>query len=158
MADNIVAECADKSYDGQLLNCTPHDIHVYDKDTKYTHDQDGETALVTFRKSDYVARIGTREQSHMGEIITEGGKTFPVFTPQCFTDVQGLPPCKDGKCVSIIVAMLVGQKLKETGEYNGDVFGPDTNHAAVRNTNGQLVGTTRFVRYCERQDPPVDCP
>lgn len=123
-----------------MINCTPHDLHVYD--------EKGENVVVTYHRSQYAPRLGQEPQKQVGSITTESGKNIPVYSPQKFGNVEGLPPCGEGSCPDIIVSMLVGQKLQESGSWPGGVFGPDTGKGAVRAENGQIKGTMRLIQYC----------
>ncbi len=126
-----------------MINCTPHDIHVYD--------DAGKEIIATYPRSGHELRLAQAPQVQVGELTTESGKTIRVYSPQEFGDVEGLPPCKDGDCPDILVSMVAALKLKETGSWSGGVFGPDTGKGAVRAENGQITGTTRLIQYCARR-------
>lgn len=126
-----------------IINCTPHPVNVYD--------EKGENLLHSYSKSEYVARCAQEPQTQVGTMKTASGKEIPVYSSPKFGDVVGLPICADGKeCPDIIVSMVVGQALQESGQWSGAVLGPDTGVGAVRE-NGQIRGTTRLIQYCARK-------
>ncbi len=125
-----------------MINYTHHNVNVYD--------ESGKNIVAIYPPSGYVLRLGQEPQQQVGSLTTEGGKSIPVYSPQKFGDVEGLPPCKKGNCPDIIVSMLVGQKLQESGSWFGGVYGPDTGKGAVRE-NGEIKGTKWLIQYCARK-------
>jgi len=127
-----------------IVNCTPHPVNIYDADKN--------GVIANFPTSNYAPRLEQRPQQKMGVITAPNGTSICVFSPQKFEGVTGLPDCEYGDHPDIIVSMLVGQRLQETKQWSGAVYGADSGPAAVvRNEKGQIQGTTRLVQYCARQ-------
>lgn len=126
-----------------VINCTPHPVVVFNAE--------GTEVLATFACTDYQPRLAEEAQEQVGFLQRPDGTQVPVVSPQKFKGVTGLPPVDGEECPDIIVSMLVGQKLRETGEWAGAVYGPDTGKGAVRDENGRIKGTTRLIQYCARK-------
>lgn len=126
-----------------IINCTPHEIKVYN--------QEKTEVIASYPRSDYQPRLAEEAQVKIGSIQTPDGKTIPVVSAPKYSEVTGLPSFDDGKCPDIIVSMLVGKKLKETGQWKGGVYGPDTGLGVVRDETGRIQGTTQLIQYCASQ-------
>jgi hypothetical protein len=119
------------------------------------YDEEGKKVIASFPKTDYAPRLDQEPQMSLGNLTLPNGLTIPVCSPQKFKELEGLPPYESPeKCPDIIVSMLVGQKLQETGQWPGAVFGPDTNKGAVRSDKGQIIGTKCLIQYCARRALP----
>lgn len=107
----------------KFINLTPHNIDVYnDKGEK----------IKTYPKSGKVARIQD-DVTIKGEI--DG---VPVGTITYGKPID-LPDPQEG--VYYIVSMVVRQALPE----RKDLISPDTSKGAVRDEQGRILGTTRFI-------------
>ena len=126
-----------------MINCTPHDVHVYD--------EAGKEIQVTYPRSDYVLRLIQKPQTEVGPLTAPNGRIISVYSPQEFGDVEGLPSYESGHCPDILVSLLVGQRLRENGAWPGGVFGPDTGTGAVRDEKGQIIGTKWLIQYSARK-------
>lgn len=132
------------SVSGTLMNCTGLNVFIYD--------EEGVSVVEEYPRSEFSARLTQESQIQVGRITTTTGKIIPVYSPQKFGPIEGLPSYDDEKnCPDIIVPMLVGQKLQETGAWPGAVLGPDTGMGVVRGDKGQIVGTKWLVQYCARK-------
>ncbi len=113
-----------------LINCTPHDVHVHLADGKF----------VTYPPSGTVVRMQSAEQVLMRTL--DNG--VPVKGAQQFTSVVDIPKGH----APIIVSMPVGQFLQQA-RCERHVYGPDTSPAgAIRDDQGRIVGTRGLVQYC----------
>ena len=121
-----------------VINCTPHDINLYDSE--------GKNVIDTYPRSEYEARCEQEPQKQIGWLTTPSGRKVPVFSEQKFGAVTGLPICEEDDCPGIIVSMVVGNRLKEVGSWPGRVYGPDTGKGAVRE-KGRIIGTKCLVPY-----------
>jgi hypothetical protein len=119
-----------------IINCTPHDCHLYDKD--------GTTVIKTFPASGNTVRL-KEERGQAPDMTGTAIGAYPVVAAPSFTGVEGLPDDKTG---TIIVSMPVGQYIQTHPDlWLGTVVGPDSgNDGAVRD-KGQILGTKRFVIY-----------
>jgi len=88
-----------------VLNCTLHDINVYD--------QSGKNVVCVYPRSEHQPRLTQEPQRQLSFLDAPGGFQIPVFSAQVFKEVVGLPP--DRKA-DIIVSMPVGQKLAASRE------------------------------------------
>jgi len=136
-----------------IVNCTPHPIDVFKK-----LDEDDWKFMVRIPPSGFVMRLDSHEQECRGAWGATGvdGELvrIPVVTSQRFkTEIkwptsEEIPELSDENAV-ILVSMPVGQFIAELNEdipYN--VGGPDTGpEGVVRDSEGQILGTTRFVWY-----------
>ncbi len=127
-----------------IINCTPHDVCVYDGK--------GVKVKATFSRSAYAPRLSQEPQREVGSLTTASGEIIPVYSPQKFGEVEGLPPYDEGNCPDIIVSMLVGKKLQEIGTWPGGVYGPDTGQNVVRGADGEIMGTKCLIEYCARKE------
>lgn len=140
---------------GNILNCTPHDVCLYDAE--------GKNKVHTFARSGTVPRLEQEPQKELGKLTLPNGVAITIVSPQKFKDVEGLPAYESPeKCPDIIVSMLVGQRLQETGKWPGAVYGPDMGKTGeVRSPEGQIIGTKVLIQYCARKvfeqtKPPVE--
>lgn len=127
----------------EFLNCTPHEIILFEGDNKRA-----------FMPSGKILRVTSKEQTelpfqHLG---------VPVVTKQTFDSVEGSVDIPDG--AHILVSMPVGEKLAMKPEtVKWWVFGPDTGpDAVVRDGAGKIRGTTRFILYAVPHWTKYDCP
>lgn len=107
----------------KLVNLTPHDVVVYN---------DKGEVIKTYPKSGKVARIQD-DVTITGVIdgVPVGGITYG--------DAIDLPDPQDG--VYYIVSLVVRQALP----HRKDLISPDTSKGAVRDDQGRILGTTRFI-------------
>ena len=108
-----------------IINLTPHDVHVYDAD--------GKNIIKTYPASGTVARVKSST-----EIV---GKVDGIeIARTTFGEIEGLPDPKPG--TMYIVSLLV---LQAAGGKRDDLIGPDTGPGSVvRDAEGQIVGVRRF--------------
>ena len=108
-----------------IINLTPHDVHIYD--------ETGKTIIRTYPASGTVARVRSTT-----EIVGEVDGIEIARTT--FGEIEGLPdPQPDTK---YIVSLLV---LQAVGGKRDDLLGPDTGPGSVvRDESGQIIGVRRF--------------
>jgi hypothetical protein len=110
--------------DVTVINLTPHDVNVYD---------DAGNIVATYPATGQSVRVETKTEK-IGEI-----NGVPVST-QTYGEITGLPDRKPNTVylVSLVVRMATDRD---------DLLSPDTSpQGAVRNENGQIIGTRGFVR------------
>ena len=107
----------------EIVNLTPHDIHVFEGDR-----------VITFSRSDKVARVGVIE------IPCEPINDIPTLSI-AYHEVLDLPEEKPN--TFYIVSLLVGKHVKTS---RNDLIGPNTN-SAIRDNSGNIRGVPGFVRY-----------
>lgn len=114
------------------LNFTPHKITVvFDND---------EVVI----PSSGIARLTTKPQVRLEDVSAQIG--LPIFTPQDFTGVTGLPT-SESKFVNVIVSMPVAEYLHDT-RWLGHIFSPDSGpDSAVRDADGNIKAVRRLVMY-----------
>lgn len=126
----------DLDTDETIVNLTPHDIHVYDRETK--------KLIKTFKASGTVCRCLSDPVLEMEPLY---GK-IPVQYAPSFYELEGLPT--DENAPDILVSMPVGEMLRNRkSRYNGAVYGPNTGEGAYRNDKGQIIGTFGLVMYSD---------
>lgn len=113
-----------------IINTTPHDIHVFLKGGKQ----------MVYPKSSIETRMTAEPQVFVGDLADD----TPVYSAQKFTGVHGLPP--DGK-EALLVSMVVGDYLRDTGYMGRVILGPDSSPEGSVRDNGHIVGTKRLVYY-----------
>lgn len=108
-----------------IINLTPHDVHIYDAE--------GKNVIATYPASGTVARVKS-----MTEIVGEVNGV--AIAKSTFGEIEGLPdPQPDTK---YIVSLLV---LQAAAGKRDDLIGPDTGPGSVvRDENGQIIGVRRF--------------
>lgn len=139
--------------DYEFLNCTPHDIVLYDAD--------GTTVLRTFPKSNLVVRLAAAPQKQVA-FQTLG---VPVVTRQKFVALANeeelaarVGSKKD--TTLLLVSMPVGEFMASRGTISRQywTFGPDTGpDFVVRDAIGQIVGTRRLVLYSAPSSMRYQC-
>lgn len=112
-------------------NLTPHDLVVYDADKQ--------NAILTVpsERGEDGKPIFIRVEQHYDNIGTIN--SIPVVQTTLGA-VTGLPSKQDN--VYLIVSLMVAQACPD----RTDLLVPDTNAGAVRNGQGQIIGTTRLMR------------
>ena len=138
----------------RIMNLTPHDIVVFTSDRLQEQKSGpweflrGEEMreLARFPKSGEVARMDSKEQ----DVVSCQNIGVPLVEAQEFVDCL-LPPNLGENDTHLIVSMPVGEFFRARGGHEKyTLIGPDTSPAgAVRNSDGQIIGTTRMVLYCE---------
>ena len=121
--------------EGRLLNFTPHDIHIYK----------GDKVIARIpRELGQVIRL-FQNTPEMKAAVMIGNCEVPTIEAPRFTGINLMPP-RDS---SIVVSMLVADFFMRCfPNYCEHIFVPDTGpEGAVRDTNGQIIGTTRLLRY-----------
>lgn len=123
----------------RVVNCTPHDIVVYDKRDIYMDDstrtyrlKDKARSRLTLPPSPWAARCSRKD------VVTEYIEGIPTFTTQ-FTDVKDLPSPERG--VWYVVSSIVAQSAKSMGRT--DCLIP---HHIVRDDHGRIIGCAAFSR------------
>lgn len=105
----------------QLINLTPHDIHVLEGETVSTYPASGQQA-----------RVNTT-QTQVGEI-----NGAPILRPS-YSEVEGLPaPAPD---TYYIVSMLV----RSAAPGRTDLLSPDSGATAVRDEKGLIKYVTGWL-------------
>lgn len=117
----------------RIINCTPHDVIIYDEEDSY-YDQitgdrrilDEAKFLTCFRPSGHIARCTYNEQTveNIGGVTTYGVK---------FDSIVNLPEEQEG--TYYIVSSLAGQEGKLAGRK--DLLIP---YRRVRDSSGRIVG------------------
>lgn len=119
----------------RLVNLTPHLITLCT--------EDGSGILETF-PSEGSVRAHSHHQTK--NEIASMHLNVPVFSPQIFSSVEGLP---DDTSLNIIVSLVVGEFMRRTNHaWDGMVLGPDTGpDSCLRNAGGEIIGIRRFIQY-----------
>jgi len=128
----------------KIINCTPHDIVVYD--------DDGKTVIVTIPRSEPIRLKEIDEEAGEIKIIdTERSIRIPLIARD-FVCPSITPPDDgdgggDGFEVYIVsLPMLMMLALKADDLPRSVLFvAPDTGSGAVRDEKGQIIGTKRFI-------------
>lgn len=108
-----------------IINLTPHDVHVYDAE--------GKRIIRTYPASGIVARVKSSTEI-VGEV--DG---IPVART-AFGEIEGLPdPQSDTKYIASLLVLQAAAGKRD------DLIGPDTGPGSVvRDESGQIVGVRRF--------------
>ncbi|MCH9632610.1 MAG: hypothetical protein S4CHLAM6_09480 [Chlamydiae bacterium] len=125
----------------ELINCLPYNLTIYDAKTRQP--------TRTFFQLSSPPHLVTKPQKAVEPILFEDGSSeVPVCTPQVFERIEGLPPYNKSNFTAIIVSDVMGKFLqKNPSIWDGKVYGPDIGEGAVRDSHGQILGTTRLVQY-----------
>jgi hypothetical protein len=124
----------------KFINLTPHDVRLVCKGEGDVKDMD-----ITFPASGTVARC-TSEPQVIHIALSEMAQV-PIFLPQKFIDVVGLP---EDTSRQIIVSQMVAEFMHHNNHtYPGLVVFPDTGPTAgvKRDERGQIAAVTRFCSY-----------
>lgn len=118
-----------------LVNLTPHDLHVYDAT--------GKKLVRTIERS------SSGEVARLEEIVSlDFNQSLRIGVPVqriVFGAVKGLPPHDANAKITYIVSMAVGQAVCRE---RPDVVCPDTSErGSVRDPEGRIIGTKGFVVY-----------
>lgn len=137
---------------GSILNYTQHPIVVYNK-------QSGpDRVIIATLKSDGALFCATERQVPLDSFEVAPGVSVGVVTAPRFTRVTPYDLMDQARGHHIIVGMPVGNylatmayevlKTTEPGYGILSVLGPDTGpDAVVRDEHGNIIGTTRFIKY-----------
>jgi hypothetical protein len=112
----------------KLINLTPHAIVLQAADGMRT----------TIAPSGMVARV----TSTPGQPEIIDGVPVPVYSPQTFAAVDGIPDVEDDT-LYIVSALVIGRMAAGT-PFVAPGTGP--NDGAIRNDKGQIEAVTRLVR------------
>lgn len=129
-------------FDGNnVINCTPHDIVIYDEEKK--------KILYTFKSNkEYNIRLDVSKQEKIKN-ITVNEVEIPIWSNQNFVGViieKNGEKIKLDVCNIYIVSSLVKQYYQSKNDcYNQYLFVPDTNKGVVRDDKGNIIGTTRLL-------------
>lgn len=123
----------------QILNCTPHDVIVYNNNVE----------IMRFPKSQYCIRLVAlppRVIRAFGSCLGDA----QVTEPPTYTHLQGAP---EDTTMQILVSMPVGQEIAAGRiKWDGYVFGTDSSpDGAVRDDRGRIIGTRGLVQYWPRE-------
>ena len=118
----------------KLFNHTPHAVDIY---------KDGRL-FCSFPPSAPVIRLvddGLLEQT------TEEFDGITVISPPNYVETNYTPPFRTRVIVSAMVAEFLVARPALAEQFYG-IYAPDTSPSgAVRNGQGQIIGTTRLVKY-----------
>lgn len=127
-----------------LVNLTPHDIVVYDRD--------GHTVVRRYERSGYTCFV--TEQDANPELggsarIIDG---IQVLRPSVQTGLSYVPPDRHTDViVSQITAQYIMSNWQRYENNFGRIFVPGTSPAlSVRDGKGQIVGTKALIEYFTR--------
>lgn len=109
----------------KLINLTPHEINIII-----------EGKNIAFPPSGNVARL---TESEPETVDCE----YPCIKPHSYGSIVGSDLREN-----IIVSGFVGEQCAKLGNYK-NVFSPDTGPGGViRDENGRITGTKRFIKWC----------
>lgn len=123
-----------------LLNCTPHEIKVFDLLGN---------VLATIPKSEYVVRLAQELNGRPDKCkFYSSYGSIPVTNPPKYLNVQGLPPKNDDCSYDIIVSSIVANELScgNLPEHINRVYSPDSGpNGVVRDNDGNIIGTKALI-------------
>ncbi len=138
-----------------VINCTPHPIVVRTK--KVANDEAGclvwEPVELTFPPSGTVPRVRTIESSASSvegiPCVTQRAEEIEGLPEEdcdkrCADDAGNLDPFCDGNCEGQVF-LIVSQMVFAASDRK-DLICPNTDRGAIRDGQGRIVATTRFVR------------
>ena len=117
------------SYD--IVNCTPHDITLFDAD--------GKTELVTFKaERGREARVSETDESF-------GTRHGVELKQRTYGAIIGLPAPVAGTYYIVSMIVLLVNETLSPALWREDLIAPDTGSGVVRNEKGVIIGTKNFV-------------
>jgi len=124
-----------------LVNLTPHDIVVYDRE--------GKTVLRRYERSGHTCSVVEKDPAEEtgGSVkIIEG---MQVLRPRVQTGLSYAPEdCRPDVIVSQITAQYIVSNWTWFRKYFGSVFTPATDMTySVRDDRGQIIGTKALIQY-----------
>jgi len=114
----------------RAINTTPHEIVLMHDGVPHHFPKDNDMQL----------RLNEEDMGGLTDVCG-----IPVVAAPRYTGLSGPVPDDDRP---ILVSQLVGQYIATHGLRSGHVYGPDTGPGGVvRDADGKIIGTRRFVRY-----------
>lgn len=111
----------------RIRNLTPHRIRLYHEDR----------CVLDVEPEHH------EEDSADSESVEVSGITIPIVSRE-LSAPEELPEYEDGTILVVSLPALMG--LAAAGWRRDDIYAPDTGSGAMRDGQGQILGTTRLIR------------